>query len=343
MAVTASTVPTLLDITQSLDPQGKPAMIAEVLNKTMPILDDIAWKEGNLSTGERTNVRTSLPSVYFRALNEGVPRSKSTAAVVDEGAAMLEAYSEVDRKLAMLAGNIAAYRMGEAKPFMEAMGQRMAQTMFYGNAGASPKEFTGLAPRFNSKSGPTASQIIDAGGTGTDNRSIWLVAWGVNTVTGIYPKGTPAGLFHEDVTSNIRAGEGGAPIGDTLYDANGNAYMGYKDHYEWNCGLSVKDPRYVVRIANIDKSDLTYDGATGAKLISLMIQAIEAIQSTDDTGTNVRFYAPRVITSFLRQQITNKGNVWLSPEQVAGRRVTAFDGIPVRRTDALEVDEARVV
>jgi hypothetical protein len=184
MTLLATNIHTLVDVATRMDPSGKAAQIAELLKTSNPILEDMSWKEGNLTTGERTAIRTGLPSVAFRQINAGVPKSKSTVAAVDEGAAELVGQSQVDRELAILSGNPAAYRMQEAATFFEAMNQAMATTLFYGNAAASPKEFTGLAPRFNSKSGFNAGQIIDAGGTGSDNRSIWIIAWGEHPAGG---------------------------------------------------------------------------------------------------------------------------------------------------------------
>jgi hypothetical protein len=340
MAITGATVPTLVDITKRLDPNGEVADIAELLTQENEVLQDMTWKEGNLPTGERTTVRNGLPTVGYRRLNEGVPTSKSTTAQIDDGAAMLEGYSQVDRKLAILSGNPAQYRLDESRSFFEAMNQEMARTLFYGNAAASPREFTGLAPRYNSTALETAQNILDAGGTGADNRSIWLVVWDVNKITGIYPKGTKAGLTYEDATTNKVIGGDGYPIGDVLRDSAGNPYQGYVDHYEWNCGLSVKDWRYAVRIANIDVSNLTKDAATGADLTDLMIQATERVQSLNG---HAAFYVPRIVSGFLRRQILNGKNVFLSVDEIAGKRATMFDGIPVRRVDALNVDEQRVV
>ena len=64
-------------------------------------------------------------------------------------------------------------------------------------------------------------------------------------------------------------------------------------------------------------SDLTKNAASGADLIDLMVQAAE--------GTNLGlgrpvFYANRTVSSFLRRQITNKSNVQLNMEEVAGER-----------------------
>lgn len=341
MAILGNSVATLVDVAKRLDPDGKAARIAEILNQQNEVLDDITWKEGNLPTGERTTVRAGLPGVAWRALNEGVPRSKSLVSQVDEGAAMLEAFSEVDRKIAILSGDVANYRLQESAAFMEAMAQAFVTNLFYGNAAASPKSFTGLATRFNSLTvnGITDPQVIDCGGTGTDNFSIYAVVWDPQKVTGIYPKGTKAGLFHEDV-SDTTITEDGFPRGTVLYDASGNPYVGYRDHFEWNCGLSVKDRRFVVRAANISKSLLTKDYSTGADVQDILIQLVERLQNVNG---NAAIYMPSTVRAFLRRQLVNKKNQFLSWDEVGGKRVLSFDGTPIRRVDALNVQEARVI
>ena len=85
-----------------LDPDGDVPLIAELLNQTNEILDDMQWKEGNLPTGHRITMRTGLPTVAWRLLNNGITPSKSTTAQIDEQCGMLEAWSEVDKDLAEL-------------------------------------------------------------------------------------------------------------------------------------------------------------------------------------------------------------------------------------------------
>jgi hypothetical protein len=105
--------------------------------------------------------------------------------------------------------------------------------------------------------------------------------------------------------------------------------------------LCVRDWRYVVRIPNIDRSLLTADYSTGANLMDLMVQAVEQLPDTN-SGRAV-FYVPRIIRSFLRrQQINAIKNSTLTLETLSGRKVLMFDGIPVRRVDALSADETRV-
>src|SRR5678815_4644086 len=279
---------TLADQAKRLDPSGKVSTIVELLNQSNEILDDMAWKEGNLETGHRTTVRTGLPAVAWRLLNQGVTPSKSTTAQIDEQAGMLEAWSEVDKDLALLNGNTAAFRLSEARAFIEAMNQEMAQTLFYGNAGVAPEEFTGFSVRYSLSTAPNGDNVIKAGGVGADNTSIWLVAWGDETVSGIFPKGSKAGLLHEDfgeVTVEMTAG------------LPGSRMRALQERFQWKAGIAVKDWRYIVRICNVDISDA--GAAAAVTIINAMEQAVETIPNR--LGKPV-FYMNRTMRRLLRKQ-----------------------------------------
>lgn len=169
---------TLADWAKRQDPNSKQAKIVELLNQSNEILDDMVFSEGNLPTGHRTTVRTGLPSATWRLLNYGVQPSKSTTAQVTDTIGMLETYSEVDKKLADLNGNTSEFLLSEAQAFIESMNQQMAETLFYGDTSIHAQRFTGLSARFNDLSAKNAVNIIDAGGTGSNLTSIWLVVWG---------------------------------------------------------------------------------------------------------------------------------------------------------------------
>lgn len=341
-ATVGSTVLTLADWAKRLDPDGKVPTIVELLSQTNDILKDKLYKEGNLPTGERVTVRTGLPSVAWRLLNQGVAVSKSTTAQVDEQAGMLEAWSEVDKDLAELNGNTAAFRLSEAQAFIEAMNQEMASTLMYGNSGTAPEEFLGFAPRYSSLSAANAQNILSAGGAGADNTSVWLVVWGANTVFGVFPKGSKAGLIHEDM---------GLVTVETSAGVGGNRMRAYQDRWQWKTGLVVKDWRYAVRIANVDVSDLVAKTGTQAKdaateLIELMARAIDRIPSMG-MGKPV-FYANRTVMSHLRVQALRKSASAVTFTEALnqfGERVQTglnFLGIPVRQVDALLESEAAV-
>jgi hypothetical protein len=329
MAVLSTTNPTLADVAKRYDADGKIDTIVEMLAETNEVLEDMTFLEGNLPTGHRTTIRSGLPSSTWRKLNYGVQPSKSTTVQVTDTTGMLEAYAEVDKSLADLNGNTGAFRLSEDRAFLESMNQTMASTLFYGDTGTDPEKFMGLSARYSSTTAESGDNILLGGGSGADNTSVWLVCWGPNSIHGIYPKGSQAGLNHHD-------------LGEvTLEDAANGKYQGYRTHYKWDVGMTVRDWRYAVRIPNIDISALTKDASgASANLVDLMVQAIELLPNTN-LGRCV-FYGNRTISSILRRQITNTSNVRLSMDEVAGKRVMSFDGIPFRRNDALLKTEALV-
>lgn len=330
-ATLATTHPTLLDFAKRLDPDDKIARIIEILNETNEVLDDMVMIEGNLLTGHQTTIRTGIPLPTWRKLYGGVQPSKSTVVQVQDSCGMMENYAEVDKALADLNGNSNAFRLSENRPILEGFNQELASSLFYANEDTEPEAFTGLAPRFNSLAAENGQNIISGGGAGADNTSIWLIVWGESTVHGIYPKGSKAGFQMND--------KGQVTIENV--DGAGGRMEAYRTHYRWDTGLTVRDWRFVVRIANIDVSDLTKDAATGADLIDLMTQALEVVQSL--SMGRPAFYVNRKIRSFLRRHMVAKvKNSTLSMDEVAGKRVLTFDGVPVRRCDAILNTEAVV-
>src|SRR3990167_1166859 len=321
MAAINDTNPTIIDVAKRLDPKGQIDAIIELLSETNEILQDATAIEGNLPTGHRTTVRTGLPGVTWRKLNYGVQPTKSRTVQITDTAGMLEAYAEVDKALANLNGNTAQFRLSEDRAFLEAMNQEMANTLFYGDTDTDPEKFMGIGPRFDDLSAADADNIINASGSGSDNTSIWLIIWSPTTVHTFYPKSSTAGWHRQD-------------LGEvTLEDAAGGKYQGFRIHYKWDIGFCVRDWRYVVRIANIDVSDLTKNASSGADVIDLMTQALELPQSL--SMGRAAFYCNRTIRSMLRRQISNKSTVNLTMDTAGGKHVMSFDDVPVRRCDAI--------
>lgn len=340
MSTLGTTQLTLVDLAARMDPDGRIPKVAELLSQTNEILDDAVFKEGNLATGERVVIRTGLPTVYFRMLNAGVPTSKSTTAQVDEACGMMEARSHIDAKLIELNGNSAEFRLSEDSAFLEAMNQAQADAMFYGNPASDPKVYLGLATRYGTISGAgNAQNILDAGGTGSNNTSIWLVVWGTNTVYCPFPKGSKAGLVMRDL------GE------ESVQDGGGNWYQAVRTLYQWDNGLVVKDWRYVVRICNINVTDLA--AQTGTQLTTASTEVIKLMSRAMDRIPNLNagravFYANRTVYSFLRIMALNKSQGAVTIETAINQfgtpyKLASFLGVPLRKVDRILNTEARVV
>lgn len=331
MATLSDTHPTLLDLAKRTNPDGSIGDIVEILNQTNEILADMVWVEGNLQTGHRTTIRSGLPTPTWRKLYGGVQPTKSKTVQVTDSCGMLEAYAEVDKALADLNGNTAAWRLSEETPHIEGMNEELAQTLIYGNEGTEPEAFTGIMPRFNSTTAANGENVILGGGSGTDNASILLCVWGPNTGHGIVPKGSTAGLQMED--------KGQVTIENI--DGAGGRMEAYRSHYRLDAGLTIRDWRYFVRIANIDRSLLTADISTGADLNDLMFRAYDRIPNI--SMGRAAWYMDRSILTMLRRQTSNKvKNSTLSVDNVGGTMVTSFNMVPIRRVDAMSGDEALV-
>lgn len=329
---------TLADWSKRIGPDGKIDPIAELLSQTNDILEDIVFMEANQPTSHVVTVRTGLPAVYWRAYNAGVPTSKSTTAQITEPCAMLEARSHIDAKLLELNGNSAAFRLSEESAFIEAMGQEMTGKIFNGNVGSDMKTFSGLATRYSSTTAGNGGNVILAGGSGSDNASVYLIVWGEQTVFCPFPKGSRAGLRSRDL------GE------ESVADANGAMYQAARSLFQWDGGLVVKDWRYVVRIANIDVSD--WVGVTGTQattastnLIKLMMRAIARIPNF--SMGRAAFYCNRSIQEGLMIQALEKSQNALSVKEALNQfgqdmRQLTFQGIPVRGVDQLSIAETLV-
>ena len=331
MGVLAATNLTLLDFARRSDPNGKIAKVAEVLNKYNEILDDMVWKEGNLPTGHKTTLRGTVPAGTWRLLNQGIVPQKSTTKQITETCGMLENYSEVDKDLAMLNGNTDDFRFSEDLAIIEGMNQSLATAIIYGDTSVNAEQFVGLAPRYYGLStAVTSANVINAQGTtSANNTSIYLIGWSDDTVHGIFPNGSKAGLSVQDL------GE------QTIYDAALGRYQALRTHFQLKAGICVRDWRYIVRIANIDITNLetASDGTdTSANILKYMSQALDKFPPNG----NVRpvFYMNQRVRAMLRVKLINKSNAYLTLENIMGgsgitRPTLMFQGVPCRRVDAI--------
>ncbi len=325
MAELNTTRPNYLDWTKRLDPDGSIATVAEILAETNPIVSDAVVVEANGPTSHRTTVRTGLPKGAWRRLNYGVPPEKSRTAQITDTIGMLETYAEVDKDLADLNGNSAQWRMSEERAFIEGLSQTMADTVVYGNVDTDPERFMGLQPRYNDPTAQNQRMVIRDTGvdSGATNTSIWGIVWGEGSCHMTFPKGSTAGLRFQDL------GE------ETLTDADGGLFQGYRSHYQWKAGMVVRDWQQVARIV-VDAAN-----PSASNIIDLMIEAYNQI-SRPGAGRRI-WYANRTIKTRLDKEAVNKSNMALTQQQQDnGGPMTTFWGHPVKLLDALVNTEAAI-
>lgn len=323
---------TLHDWAARFGAQNQLAMqkIVELQSKTNRVLDVMPFKQCNEKTQETVVVRDDLPDVAWRLINKGTKPSKSKSKTHSFTCGGMEALAEIDEKLMQINGNSNNWRLSENIAHQEAMNQKMATTFFYGDEKVNPAGFTGLAAYYYSKANQDkiwADQIIDAGGTGNSLTSLWMVGYGQDTVYGIFPEGTSAGFKYRD---NGRV---------QMTDANGGKYWGYQSQYNWDMGVVVRDPRYVVRIANVDVTKLTANDADA--FIENLIKGYNQIENPDKC--TLAIFANRSVQTYLDILASKKTNVRLGIDEFGGKKITHFWGVPVLRCDSILGTESQLV
>lgn len=322
----------LIDIEKQKNPDGSMADVIEMLMELNPMLEDAMAVECNDGTSHRTTIRTGLPSVSWGKLYAGVQQGKSKKAQVTDTTGFVEGASSIDCRLLDISSNQGAVRLSEAKGYLESIAQEVQTTMIYGNSASAPEEFMGLAPRFNDLSASNGKQIIDAGGTGSDNTSIWIVTWDDDTCHTLYPQGSVAGVKREDMGKQ------------RVTDEDGNPYYVLEEMFTQSIGLTVKDWRYVTRIANIDVSAMK---AGTVPIYDHLRSAYYKNEGRRRPKGRTVIYMNTDVMEVLDTLATNAGStdnfIRLKTTEVEGREVTSYRGMPIRETDALMNTEARVV
>lgn len=329
------------------DSSGRIVDLVNMLSQNNGILEDTLTVECQSGNAFEYTQVVKLPSPTRRIYNQGIPSTLGGVAKLVATCSEYADWAKYDKSLAELGGTLGELRTQEDALHMEGMSQQVASDLFYANRTTDPTQFMGLANIYNTVSTATsniANNVIDCGGTGSVNTSMWLVYWGPKKIHTIFPKGTTAGMQHRDM--------GLLPA----VDANGNEYLAYRTYLEWKIGLAIHDWRYAVRACNIDVTQLA--GGTPPNLINTLARMVHKtptapagvanVQTTDSTVDKVvpgraAIYCNRTVATYLELQAMNKTNVLLKMQEWDGETVTTFRGIPIRNVDAIVNTETRVV
>lgn len=301
----------LLEQAKRIDPSGNQAQIVEVLNRKMgEMLTDAPWLPSNDVWTNKTTRRASLPTGTRRRLNQRVTASVSRATEIMDVIETLEDYCEVDRALVDSMPSPAVFRSGEVDAFTEGLGQTIVSDILYGNANSNQDSMHGIAPRLATLD---SRFVIGGSGTGSDVTSVYVITWGQATAHLIYPKNMAAnlGVQHED------KGQVTSETSDGLMEI-------YRDHFVIRCGLVVRHPRAIGRIANIESAGAsnTFDKDDLITLLNNM-----------ETGAGTRIYVNETILTQMQIALADKTNVYYTPggNALSGEPPLYFQGIPIRK------------
>ena len=321
---------TLKDLASRLSFDKQYQKIVETQSQTNKILEDMLFMQCNTKDAHEVTRRYELPAVAWRMINQGVAPTGSKTEQAKFSCGHMEAFAQIDERMYKKNGSSDAWRLGENAAFQQAMNKEMATTLFYGDEKTNPAGFTGLGAYYYSKTAADVpaiykDQIIDAGGTGNNLTSLYLVGWGEQTVFGIYEEGTKAGFTYEDKGKQAVIQDGG------------KKYYALESQYMWDMGLCLRDPKYVVRVANIDLANLT-DTQT---LLRNLIEGYNQIEDPDSCKLSI--YCNRKVMTLIDILAQDKKNVNLTIDTFNGQKITHFWGAPFRRCDGILNTESEIV
>lgn len=324
---------TLLDIAKQSDPDGGIADIVEVLDQNNPILQDAPAIASNAQMGNRVTRRSSLPTVAWSKINQGVTRSKGSTEQLVDTIGMLVGLSESDSRIGEIVGGgkFAEARWSEDKGFLEAMAQEVASTMLYGSELLDESSFTGFQPRLETAAtaitGSQVSKHHDAP-SGSDYTSIYVVDWHPDKVALIYPESSTAGVKVQDLGKQ------------RVNDKDGNPFSAFVTEFLWLIGLTVKDARHMARLANIDVSQALTDETFASSLVRSLIILLKGMPSP--MGAKRVLYTSRNVAAAMELQVMQQGNVMFSFSEYLGERTLHFAGHPVRVLDQMSETETAI-
>lgn len=304
----------LVEQAKRIDPDGDQAKIAEVLDrKTGGILSEAPWMPSNDIWTNKTTRRASLPSGSRRRLNQRIAASVSRTTEIMDVIENIEDYMDVDAQIVDSMPSPAMFRSGEVDAFVEGLGQTVVGDILYGDSNADPDAMHGLSARMSTLDGRF---VIGEGGSGSDVTSIYVVNWDPNSCYLAYPKNMSVdlGVRHTD------KGQLTSETTDGLMEI-------YRDHFVIKCGMVVRDPRAIGRLANIESAGAsnTFDEDNLIKLLNNM-----------NTGPGTRIYVNETILTQMQIRLKDKNNVNYTSDDgngLSGQSPLRFNNFPIRQID----------
>jgi hypothetical protein len=340
MPVTTDTRTTLLDYAKMTDPDGKPAQVFEVMNQVLQMLEDAPAYPSNAPFGNRTTIRSSLPTVQTAKINRGTPRSKGTWSQVTDAIGILDGLSEVDVRQREVIGDAMfnAERFNQDQGFMEALAESVGNLLVYGNTAVDEAAFDGLAPRLATKNqgvDRSKSQVWSMAAlsgqadVGNDASSIYVVDWGERGAHLIFPPNAAPGMKVKNL-GDIR-----------VTDKNNNPFMAAVTQFLWFVGLAVKDPRHIGRLGDVDISDANIAAPLQGTILNALIDMLTEMIPPGNTQRIL--YAPTRVHAAYWKQAINKNNAALSIQDYLGKPTLFCWNYPMRRHDQISVAETALL
>ena len=316
---------------------------AMTLTENNPFLFDLAIITANGILSNEGSRETSLPTPQIINVGEGHVSSTVRWDKFKENISIFVDRADIPKHVADLQPNFTAFRAKVEDRHMEGMGQGVTNHFIYGTSVATPEKFDGLDVRYsvpdatdptNPSSASADACVFEAGGTGSDTMSVWLIQHGIDKIHGITPANDPMmGIQKTD------SGLVYQPTLTTYREADNNTQRAerqtWRTEFEWKIGLNIVDMRSTARIRNIESGIANLD----AGFLQLIFQAENEVFKGQG---QIFAYVPKRMLTFLHIMAEAKQNVIYDTNNIYGIPLFRIGKILIRPMDALNLTEAAV-
>jgi len=291
-------------------------------------LQDVPYFQANMGLMHKILRTTSRPASSRRAFYEGVSPTDLVTQDVTEPLILFEQWSSVDEQHIDTVENGTEVRAGRDRVHIAALLEDFVSAIFTDARTSGSKYIDGFAQRLSTLSYPghttTALPYVwdNGGAAGTGYlTSAYIVEWGQEANHALYPSGA-AGV---QGVMGVNANDLGK---QTVVTATSplTVYRAYQSQFTKWAGLACNDDRKVCRIANIETR---LDETTGRFDEDVLIRAFAHGRFNPST---TRIYVNPYLKADIDIRAKDKISGW-TVEQVFGKSVPAFQGVPIRVLD----------
>ena len=300
---------------------GEGLYIAKKLQKNA-MCKDAPWDEANSYFSDKSTKWDELPTPTHRLTGNGIDESAGVTKPIDEKITLLDAMSVADKKLVEVANDKEKFRNGECDMHIEGIARQWGTDVIYGDTSTEPAAIDGLHTRYQDLS---LENVWSGGGSGSDLTSLFIVEWDVQSgMCFIYPKGSMAGIDHDDLGLDIFTGH------------NSKKMRGYGDYFECHFGIRIKLDEAVQRICNIESA-----GSSNTLDYLDIIDARNELPNLGEDG-NAVIYVNRTLKGQFDKLAIDKSNAFYTGKDVWGAPVTMFQNMQVRLMEAIVDTESAI-
>ena len=330
---------TLASTMAGVDGTGKMIELAENISLQNEVTGSIPWFPSTEPLSNLSGRVTKRSTITARRANEGMTGLLTGKEQIRDTMIYFNNPIEPDKAVLTPLTDPGAFYNQEIELLGGAYGEASANGLFNGDSNNDPgREVDGLAKRTASLPASATDTtdpfytVVDGGGSGSTNASVYVLGLGKAGVHFIYPKSSTGGL---KVTRH-------GP--QKVYPTDGsNKFYWTPDsvELEQHWGLVATNRRAVGRLCNVDVTTLKFDAATGTNLQDKLIYLLSRVELA---GLTPVICANNEVRTYFHAQAANKGNARIRYGiDDAGVSNYMLDDVPILRCDSIGSAEARIV